>query len=201
MIGSGIWDDLSTSRMCKNCLSTLPKVSKLKTNQRNCLRCLGKVFLELNSTLIWRKIWMAENVRWSKNQCSISNYILGSKFDVRKMIRLISRKIDDGRRDSEIFTLLESLNVLKMAYFALLESPKLISRKIWVTEKSWNFHTVMSLLEFSVKMKTDYSNVPILELNSTFGWKFDHFCITQILREMHFPHMFEKWCSSSFDVR
>ena len=29
-----------------------------------------------------------------------------------------------------------------MADFALLESPKLISRKIWVIEKSWNFHTV-----------------------------------------------------------
>ena len=30
-----------------------------------------------------------------------------------------------------------------MADFALLESPKLISRKIWVIEKSWNFHTVL----------------------------------------------------------
>ena len=29
-----------------------------------------------------------------------------------------------------------------MADFALLESPELISRKIWVIEKSWNFHTV-----------------------------------------------------------
>ena len=29
-----------------------------------------------------------------------------------------------------------------MADFALLESPKLISRKVWVIEKSWNFHTV-----------------------------------------------------------
>ena len=31
-----------------------------------------------------------------------------------------------------------------MADFALLQiqSPKLISRKIWVIEKSWNFHTV-----------------------------------------------------------
>ena len=29
-----------------------------------------------------------------------------------------------------------------MAYFALLESPKLISRKIRVIEKSWNFQTV-----------------------------------------------------------
>ena len=29
-----------------------------------------------------------------------------------------------------------------MADFALQESSKLISRKIWVIEKSWNFHTV-----------------------------------------------------------
>ena len=29
-----------------------------------------------------------------------------------------------------------------MADFALVESPKLISRKIWVIEKSWNFDTV-----------------------------------------------------------
>ena len=30
----------------------------------------------------------------------------------------------------------------KMALLELLDSPKLISRKIWMTEKSWNFHTV-----------------------------------------------------------
>ena len=30
----------------------------------------------------------------------------------------------------------------KMAVFTLLESEKLISHKIWVIEKSWNFHTV-----------------------------------------------------------
>ena len=30
----------------------------------------------------------------------------------------------------------------KMAVFALLESSKWISRKIWVIQKSWNFHTV-----------------------------------------------------------
>ena len=29
-----------------------------------------------------------------------------------------------------------------MSDFAILESPILISRKIWVVEKSWNFHTV-----------------------------------------------------------
>ena len=32
-----------------------------------------------------------------------------------------------------------------MAYFALLPSPKLISRKIWVIEKYWNFDTVYRL--------------------------------------------------------
>ena len=40
---------------------------------------------------------------------------------------------------------------VKMADFALLESPILISRKIWVIEKSWNFHTV--LLECSVSVQ------------------------------------------------
>ena len=29
-----------------------------------------------------------------------------------------------------------------MSVLELLDSPKLISRKIWITEKSWNFHTV-----------------------------------------------------------
>ena len=33
-----------------------------------------------------------------------------------------------------------------MATLEFLESPKLISRKIWVIEKFWNFHTVKLLL-------------------------------------------------------
>ena len=38
-----------------------------------------------------------------------------------------------------------------MANFAPLESPpKLISRKIWVVEKSWHFHTVLSLFFHTV---------------------------------------------------
>ena len=37
-----------------------------------------------------------------------------------------------------------------MADFALLESPKLISRKIWVIEKLWNFHTVPILANFNL---------------------------------------------------
>ena len=30
-----------------------------------------------------------------------------------------------------------------MADFALLESPKMIPRKIWLIVKSWNFHTLL----------------------------------------------------------
>ena len=36
----------------------------------------------------------------------------------------------------------------KMAVSELLASPKLISRKIWVIEKSWNFHTVPTVPPF-----------------------------------------------------
>ena len=39
-----------------------------------------------------------------------------------------------------------------MEYFALQESSKLISRKIWVIEISWNFHTLRWLVDFWSKM-------------------------------------------------
>ena len=35
---------------------------------------------------------------------------------------------------------------VKMAFFGTSKWPKLISRKIWVAEKSWNFHIVFSQL-------------------------------------------------------
>ena len=35
--------------------------------------------------------------------------------------------------------------MVKLTVFALLEFTKLISHKIWMIEKSWNFHTVMYL--------------------------------------------------------
>ena len=38
-----------------------------------------------------------------------------------------------------------------MANFAFLESQKLISRKIWVIAKSWNFHTVLPQQPFLLK--------------------------------------------------
>ena len=36
-----------------------------------------------------------------------------------------------------------------MAGFALLEPPKLISRKIWVIEKLWNLHTVINWVDLT----------------------------------------------------
>ena len=41
---------------------------------------------------------------------------------------------------------------VKMADFALQESLKLISRKIWVTENLWNFHTVLWLDRSNTKL-------------------------------------------------
>ena len=47
----------------------------------------------------------------------------------------------------------------KTADLELLHSPKLISRKIWVAEKSWNFHTVYSDVEKSTwKEENFFSN-------------------------------------------
>ena len=42
----------------------------------------------------------------------------------------------------------------KMADFNLLNYPKLISRKIWMTENSWNFHTGIMFHVKSVKIFT-----------------------------------------------
>ena len=50
---------------------------------------------------------------------------------------------------------------VKMTDFALQESPNLISHKIWVIEKSWNFHTVE-------KKTFTYCNQP----NITIEWFF-----------------------------
>ena len=40
---------------------------------------------------------------------------------------------------------------LKTAVWERLDSPKMISRKIWVIEKSWNFHTVHTVLVITTK--------------------------------------------------
>ena len=86
---------------------------------------------------------------------------------------------------------------VKTADFALLQSLNQISRKIWVIEKSWNFHTVVwKLLNFPLSafwQKFRESNVLLRQLigsligkHSTTVWKFHDFSITQILREINF---------------
>ena len=67
------------------------------------------------------------------------------------------------------FAIFTALKTAKMAVFAFLESSKLISRTIWVAEKSCNFHTVD----------------PKLSFNNTV-WKFQDYTITQKLREINF---------------
>ena len=42
----------------------------------------------------------------------------------------------------------------KTAVLKLLDSLKLISRKVWMTEKSWNFHTVNWIESESIKKCT-----------------------------------------------
>ena len=47
---------------------------------------------------------------------------------------------------------------VKMAESALLESPKLISRKIWLIEKSWNFHTALQVPKYYSFLKNSSSH-------------------------------------------
>ena len=55
-----------------------------------------------------------------------------------------------------------------MAFFVLQVSSKLISRKIWVIEKSWNFHTVHSKVEFFVR-STEWK-AEITKKRNIFPW-------------------------------
>ena len=48
-------------------------------------------------------------------------------------------------KNSQIFKI-QSCSKVKMSVFGSSKWPKLISRKIWVTEKSWNFHIEYSQL-------------------------------------------------------
>ena len=58
------------------------------------------------------------------------NFVDLMNFSLQKVLKCLKVKIQSLAKS------------VKMADFALLESPKLISRKIWVNENSWNFHTV-----------------------------------------------------------
>ena len=87
--------------------------------------------------------------RNKKNPFLPQFYVKNTKNFVWSRLR---SKIDSKstRSHSEIFDSLDSLRLTlehyskhaKMAVFQLPEFLKLISRKIWAIEKSWNFHTV-----------------------------------------------------------
>ena len=49
---------------------------------------------------------------------------------------------------------IHSPKMAKTAVFALLEFTKLISRKIWMIQKSWNFHTVCSYVLIGIKISS-----------------------------------------------
>ena len=108
------------------------------------------------------------------------------------------------------FTKSTNLTVPKMAQLAILElldSPKLISRKIKVTEKSWNFHTVEKQETYSHKkyfVKLTFvgkmllsRNFCLISVRMNFRnfytvhftvWKFQNLSAIQILREITFGH-------------
>ena len=66
----------------------------------------------------------------------------------------------DIPKGSEIYQNLNSepLKTAQKADFQLLKSSKLISRKIWVPEKSWNFHIAKNSVKstFSLIHQTDF---------------------------------------------
>ena len=67
-----------------------------------------------------------------------------ANFGALKFVNLVNISLQKLKKCKNfIKTKFRASICVKMADFALLESPKkLISRKIWVIEKSWNFHTV-----------------------------------------------------------
>ena len=79
-------------------------------------------------------------------QCVSVNPTQCENFMILLSLRFYVKSIFRGSRSARLkFTKLSIFRAPKMAKTAvlkLLHSPKLISRKIWVIVKSWNFHTV-----------------------------------------------------------
>ena len=63
----------------------------------------------------------------------------------------------------------------KKAVLLLLQSPKLISRKIWLTEKSWIFHTVYTQKAFQFFRLISYLRENIIKVHPSLCWKFQDF--------------------------
>ena len=121
--------------------------------------------IQLKKSILLVVCLIITNIYW--HVCTfITNSMQISWFFVTQILRDIKFE-DSSSAKSVIFTHLEALNLIfmnfctiwrlkftkltkftfpkmeKTAFFALLESTKLISRKISVIQKSWNFHTVI----------------------------------------------------------
>ena len=69
--------------------------------------------------------------------------------------------------------------MVKTAFLELLDPPKLISRKISMTEKSWNFHNV--LYQKCVSSSSNDENIKtseIVEIHATFVLSSASMCIS-----------------------
>ena len=72
-------------------------------------------------------------VKWHS---AISTHLEALNFDFYEFFHIWRPKFTK-------WTIFRAPKIAKMAVLGLLDSPKLISRKIWLIEKSWNFHTVI----------------------------------------------------------
>ena len=84
----------------------------------------------------------------------------------------------------------------KTKILELLDSPKLISRKICMTEKSWNFHTVCVIWSLLVIQEKNHKK-PMLNLKNfvkSHSVEFSWFCIIQTLCEINFE---DSWNAKS----
>ena len=70
--------------------------------------------------------------------------------------------------------------MLKWQIFAPLQCPKLISRKIWVIEKSLNFYTVYLKAITQILLQINFWQFQILENCNFDSFRGSEFCFTQI---------------------
>ena len=97
-------------------------------------------FQDFSITQILREInlWESRSVK-----SVILTHFEALNFDFYAFLYLLKAEIRQKWKFS-------ATNCVKMTNFTLLEFPKLVSRKIRVIEKLWNFHTVLTL-HFYVK--------------------------------------------------
>ena len=136
------------------------------------------IFLRI--TRINTYIWMI----WRKNfktQCGKYIIFLSLRFSVKpiSVLHFLKAEIYQNQK-------FKAPEMEKIAFFELLHSPKLISRKIWVSKNADIFHTVKAKMP---KMLTSHNlcdSICDTSIAYSTVWKIQHFSVTQILREINF---------------